>query len=55
MWKGDLSSVRTALWFALAPALLSPFVHGTVALYGLTRGGRKIPGIEYRSKEVERV
>jgi hypothetical protein len=55
IWKGDLSSVRTALWFSLAPALLSPVVHGTVALYGLTRGGRKISGIDYRSKEVERV
>jgi hypothetical protein len=44
VWKVDISSVRNVLWFGVATGLPSLVNQVLVAIYGITRGPRQIPG-----------
>jgi len=46
IWKADLSSVRNVLWFGIASALPSLSMQALVAVYGITRGPRRIVGLD---------
>jgi hypothetical protein len=46
IWKADLSSVRSVLWFGIASGLPSLVIHTLVVFYGFARGPRKIVGLD---------
>jgi O-antigen/teichoic acid export membrane protein len=45
LWKTDLATVRSVLWFNIASALVSLLVNILCAFYGFWRGPRKIEGV----------
>jgi O-antigen/teichoic acid export membrane protein len=47
IWKVDLSTVRAVLWFNVAVGVPSLLINVLVGVYGLSRGGRRIVGIDY--------
>jgi len=46
IWKADLSSVRSVLWFGILTGLPSLVMQGIVAVYGMSRGPRRIAGLD---------
>jgi len=46
IWKADLSSVRTVLWFGIFSTVPSLVMQFLVSIYGMTRGPRRIAGID---------
>jgi hypothetical protein len=47
IWKVDLSSVRNVLWFSIATLVPSLIMQTVVAIYGITRGPRRIAGLDH--------
>jgi len=46
IWKADLSSVRSVLWFGIFTGLPSLIMQTVVAFYGCARGPRRISGLD---------
>jgi hypothetical protein len=46
IWKADLSSVRSVLWFGIITGLPSLAMQTAVAVYGMVRGPRRIAGLD---------
>jgi len=46
IWKADLSSVRTVLWFGIVTGLPSLVLQTAVTFYGFTHGPRRIVGVD---------
>ena len=46
IWKADLSSVKSVLWFGIFTGLPSLIMQTVVAFYGCTRGPRRIVGLD---------
>src|SRR5208283_4344545 len=45
IWKADLSSVTSVLWFGIISSLPSLIMQTVVAFYGCARGPRRIAGL----------
>lgn len=47
IWKVDLSTVKSVLWFGIASSLPTFAIGILTTLYGFARGGRRVAGIDY--------
>ena len=47
LWKGDLHTVRSVLWFGIASSSVSCMVQIASAFYGFARGPMRVVGIDH--------